>query len=974
MSDWDEFVRWAKRFADVVDLDANERAYKVELAERLAGVRDQVLGEMPGWERAFHAALRSTNLLDWRTPGRLATAMEADRDQIHRALTAFWEGDPDPSRLDALVADLRKVASDLYPGSLTAVGSLLLMARQPDRFPPFRAEATQKWARLVSAGKVPSQPSERYAALINLCDALISHGADAGLEIRDRLEAQGLGWTVVNYPLPDEWLAEDRSAFAAWRGDPSPADLEVVERGFGPAPEAEAAAWRVLGAGLRNEPSPIDVNLTAWTADNARDLRRRISENPDTGPGSFLGKLHGQLSGAPPAAVLLAAELLYVHAAPLSNLAPETKVERVDTVLGWLPSSVALPDPLRAGLAAQGAFHGGVGFNIQIWQQLSWLCDFVAHWTSQPHEVRARALADPWAFRDIAASAPTDWPSMRYSLSYLAWPGTFPNLVSPDHRRRIRNAFADRVGGASGADDASIERDLVGIRQALEADTGGQVDFYLPPYAPMWMHDQDEGQRAWLVRPGTAGSDLVQRWVREEFVSLAGSHLGHVPPGSPLRDVQTAVERGYQHQDYHQRLVLAREYHSFLSVVKADDVVVTVADDQVHLGVVAGDVEYVGESEARVRRPVAWRGATLPREALPVPTPALLEQPGALVDLTAALEVLLPHVAGETANGRPVEEVPQLRSATDDLAQRLHMDLSDIQEMLDLLQARQQMVLYGPPGTGKTYLARQLAHHIVGGDDPSRVRLVQFHPSYSYEDFFEGFRPTETASGQATFKVEPGPLRLLASEAARPESAGEPFVLVIDEMNRTNLAKVFGELYFLLEYRKESVRLQYQPTEAFRLSPNVFIIGTMNTSDRSIALVDAAIRRRFPFVELHPDEPPVRGVLARYVERRELADDRRAHLLQALNDAIDPIDRDLRIGPSYLMREEADTDAGLRRIWRYDVLPLLEEHYYGRLSRADIHDRFGLDALLSGSAEGPAVDEPSDTNADDSADEAEGQP
>ena len=169
-------------------------------------------------------------------------------------------------------------------------------------------------------------------------------------------------------------------------------------------------------------------------------------------------------------------------------------------------------------------------------------------------------------------------------------------------------------------------------------------------------------------------------------------------------------------------------------------------------------------------------------------------------------------------------------------------------------------------------------------------------------------------------------------------------MLIVDEINRANLAKVFGELYFLLEYRGPSIALQYSPGESFTLPPNVFFIGTMNTADRSIALVDAAIRRRFAFVELHPDDPPVREVLAKWLAASHKEGDERAGLLRALNNAIDEEDRDFKIGPSYLMRPDAETPAGLVRVWRYDLLPLLEEHYYGRLTRSQVHARFGLDS------------------------------
>jgi 5-methylcytosine-specific restriction protein B len=131
---------------------------------------------------------------------------------------------------------------------------------------------------------------------------------------------------------------------------------------------------------------------------------------------------------------------------------------------------------------------------------------------------------------------------------------------------------------------------------------------------------------------------------------------------------------------------------------------------------------------------------------------------------------------------------------------------------------------------------------------------------------------------------------------------------------------------------------------AFRLPRNLFMIGTMNTADRSIALLDSAMRRRFSFVELHPDQPPIDTVLVEWLKRGKHGLER-ALLLKALNSLIEDQDRDLRIGPSYLMRSEASTDEGLARIWKYDLMPLLEEQYYGRLSRDEIHKRFGLDAI-----------------------------
>jgi 5-methylcytosine-specific restriction protein B len=457
----------------------------------------------------------------------------------------------------------------------------------------------------------------------------------------------------------------------------------------------------------------------------------------------------------------------------------------------------------------------------------------------------------------------------------------------------------------------------------------------------------DGGRRAWLVRPDSGGAGLVQRWRDEGFVSLAGTHLGEVESGVDLAAVKAAVDSGYQHLDYAQRRALADAYHAFVSRMASDDIMLTVVDDAISVGVLTGELVTDPRADAaRLRRATEWLDiAPQAVDELPAPLPALLDQQGTVVDLTAALEVLA-EILGQVAAPDEYPEppphlpaatvVPRLPAATPELSAKLHMDEAWLQELIDTLQERHQIVLYGPPGTGKTFVAQAIARHIA---DRDAVRLVQFHSSYTYEDFFEGFRPVANGG----FELKGGPLRELSSAASlAPE---RPFVLIVDEMNRGNLPKIFGELYFLLEYRDASIRLQYSPTSAFSLPRNLFVIGTMNTADRSIAALDAAIRRRFAFVELHPDETPVRDVLANWLTANHKQDDERAGLLAALNEAIGEEDRDFKIGPSYLMKPHVEISGGVERVWRHDLLPLLEDHYYGRLTRDQVWARFGLAAL-----------------------------
>ena len=264
-------------------------------------------------------------------------------------------------------------------------------------------------------------------------------------------------------------------------------------------------------------------------------------------------------------------------------------------------------------------------------------------------------------------------------------------------------------------------------------------------------------------------------------------------------------------------------------------------------------------------------------------------------------------------------------------------------EIAQMLEEKPQVIFQGPPGTGKTYVARELAECLAGSEE--RVRLVQFHPSYAYEDFVQGFRPT-LEDGAVGFKMHDGPLVQMA-EQARDNSDAKHF-LVIDEINRGNIAKVFGELYFLLEYRDQEMRLQYSDKD-FSLPDNLFIIGTMNTADRSIALVDLALRRRFSFFEFHPDKDPIKGLLERWLSKNARDMAWVADVVDRANEKLE--NREAAIGPSYFMKDWLDEDR-VERIWEHDVLPYVEEQLYGQ------HDRlaeFALDRLRREAA-GAATD------------------
>ncbi|MEP0858946.1 AAA family ATPase [Trichocoleus sp. DQ-U1] len=214
-----------------------------------------------------------------------------------------------------------------------------------------------------------------------------------------------------------------------------------------------------------------------------------------------------------------------------------------------------------------------------------------------------------------------------------------------------------------------------------------------------------------------------------------------------------------------------------------------------------------------------------------------------------------------------------------------------------------------------------MAQYLIGGGY-GFSELVQFHPAYTYEDFIQGIRP-QSQDGQLKYSLVPGRFLEFCKKA---ESCQGLCVLIIDEINRANLAQVFGELMYLLEYRDKEIPLAGGNT--FRIPLNVRIIGTMNTADRSIALVDHALRRRFAFIELRPNYE----VLRRYHEKKTSFNvDKLIDVLKRLNNAI--ADKHYEIGISFFLTEKLPED--IESIWLMEIEPYLEEYFFDNLKKVD---------------------------------------
>jgi 5-methylcytosine-specific restriction protein B len=249
------------------------------------------------------------------------------------------------------------------------------------------------------------------------------------------------------------------------------------------------------------------------------------------------------------------------------------------------------------------------------------------------------------------------------------------------------------------------------------------------------------------------------------------------------------------------------------------------------------------------------------------------------------------------------------------LAEETGFDEAELARWVRAIERKGQAILYGPPGTGKTFVAEKLAAHLIGGGD-GFFDLVQFHPAYAYEDFVQGIRP-QSEGDHLSYPVVPGRFLEFCAEASQRR---ERCVLIIDEINRANLSRVFGELMYLLEYRERAIPLA--GGGFFKIPANVRLIGTMNTADRSIALVDHALRRRFAFLALYPNY----DLLRRYHQRQQtgFSSEGLISILQRLNQQIN--DPHYAVGVTYFLTQHLADE--LEDIWRMEIEPYLEEYFF----------------------------------------------
>jgi 5-methylcytosine-specific restriction protein B len=679
------------------------------------------------------------------------------------------------------------------------------------------------------------------------------------------------------------------------------------------------------------------------------ELDKYFIQQIDNGTGSFIDKLERQLKPASSNTMKLAGEMICVLKLFPTKEGPESKRNTFSRVYEWSGIKIDESNTFVSDEVLHGIGSCGASYNTGLWKEFIYFINLVTALKRKPAEQKNKILNDPWEWANFLTEFDEESKrQLRHILSFLLFPDFFERISSAGHKFRILEKFRKLTKAEFYAITwVDIDKRLYQLRLDLEKEYGkNELDYYVAPLRRLWFTedvesvDEDQkdvgGQKYWLYAPG-AGAEHWEDFYAKGIMAMGWDELGDLKNFKDKESIAKLL-RIQENEPDSSKKNNATSCYSFANDMEIGDVVFAKMGRRriVGRGVITSDYIF-DESRNFFKhvRKIDWNAKgywEVPVEKMF--TVKTITDVTKYPEFVIYLNELIDRIEAKKKPAVVVENYSR-----QDVFDELFMSEEMIENAIEVLLTKKNVILQGPPGVGKTFFAKRLAFAVLRKKDLSKVQMIQFHQSYSYEDFIQGYRP----NSDGRFDIKNGVFYNFCKRAQNDIDSS--YFFIIDEINRGNLSKIFGELMMLIEADKRgegfAMPLTYAESgDTFYLPENLHIIGTMNTADRSLAMVDYALRRRFAFVELQPafnENKYLKFLLEKGVE--EPLAKKIIQKMDTLNCRIEN-DKNLgsgfKIGHSYFCPQMTGVfgQKWFESIVRCEIEPLIKEYWFDNIGEA----------------------------------------